>query len=59
MVNQNLIEEIDETESKDKRTNKVYKVTVKGDSVISYFNHAKAIIEVEEPEFNPFNIPEA
>ena len=56
MVEQNLIAEIDESESRDKRTNKVYQVTTKGDSVIRYFDRAKGLMEVDEPNFTPFGI---
>ena len=56
MVSQDLIEEIDVSESRDKRTNTVYRVTHKGDSVIRYFDRAKGLIEVDEPDFNPLQI---
>ncbi len=56
MVNQDLIEEIDVSTSRDKRTNTIYKVTTKGDSVIRYFDRAKVLIEVDEPDFNPLKI---
>ena len=59
MVNQDLIEEIDVSESRDKRTNKVYQVTTKGNSVIRYFDQAKGLIKVDEPNFNPFHIAKA
>ncbi|MES0324360.1 MAG: hypothetical protein ABUK18_00565 [Candidatus Bathyarchaeia archaeon] len=59
MVGQDLIEEIDVSESRDKRTNKVYQVTTKGDSVIRYFDRAKGLIEVDEPDFNPLQIARA
>ena len=59
MVGQDLIEEIDVSESRDKRTNKVYRVTTKGDSVIRYFDRAKGLIEVDEPDFNPLQIARA
>ena len=59
MVGQDLIEEIDVSESRDKRTNKVYQVTTKGDSVIRYFDRAKGLIEVDEPYFKPFEITKA
>ena len=51
MVDQDLIEEIDRSKSRDKRTNKVYQVTTKGVSVIRYFDRAKGLIEVDEPNF--------
>ena len=56
MVGQDLIEEIDVSDSRDKRTNTVYQVTQKGDSVIRYFDRAKGLIEVDEPDFNPLQI---
>jgi len=56
MVAQDLIEEIDVSDSRDKRTNTVYQVTNKGDSVIRYFDRAKGLIEVDEPDFNPLQI---
>lgn len=56
MVSQGLIEEIDASDSRDKRTTKVYKITSKGDSVIRYFDRAKGLIEVDEPDFNPLQI---
>jgi len=56
MVDQDLIEEIDMSTSRDKRTNTVYQITTKGDSVIRYFDRAKGLIEVGEPNFNPLHI---
>jgi predicted transcriptional regulator len=56
MVGQDLIEEIDMSTSCDKRTNKVFQVTAKGDSVIRYFQRAKELIEVDEPGFHPLQI---
>lgn len=56
LVDQNLIVEIDTSDSRDKRTNTVYDITTKGDSVIRYFEHAKGLIEVDEPGFNPLQI---
>jgi len=56
MVMQDLIVEVDQSESRDKRTNKVYLVTTKGDSVIRYFEKAKVLIDVDDPGFNPLKI---
>ncbi|MBD3207704.1 transcriptional regulator [Candidatus Bathyarchaeota archaeon] len=56
LVDQNLIVEIDTSDSRDKRTNTVYDITNKGESVIRYFEHAKGLIEVDEPGFNPLQI---
>ncbi len=56
MANQDLIEEIDMSTSRDKRTNTVSQITTKGDSVIRYFHRAKELIEVDESEFHPLHI---
>ena len=57
MVDQGLIEEVEQSGKRDKRTNKLYVVTVKGDSVIKYFGHAKRLIDMDsEDAFNPFQI---
>lgn len=56
MVDQGLIDEIDESESRDKRTTKVYYVTAKGDSVIRYFHQASNLIQVDDDGFNPLHI---
>lgn len=56
LVSQGLIEETDLSASRDKRTNRIYHVTTKGDGVIRYFDHAMELIEVDEPHFNPFQI---
>ena len=56
MVAQDLIDEVDASESKDKRTSKYYEITPKGDSVIRYFDRAKGLIEIDEPNFNPLQI---
>ncbi len=51
MVGQGIIEEIDVSEFGDKRTKKMYKVTIKGDGVIRYFGRAKVLLEVDEAVF--------
>ena len=57
LIDQGLIEELDQSGSRDKRTNVIYTVTSKGDGVIKYFGHARRIIEVDgEDAFNPFQI---
>ena len=56
MVDQDLLEEIDMSESRDKRTSTVYRVTSKGDSVIRYFEQARRLIDVDEPDFNPLKL---
>jgi len=56
MVIQDLIVEVDKSESRDERTNKVYLDTSRGDSVIRYFEKAKGLIDVDDPGFNPLKI---
>ena len=56
LVDQSLIVEIDTSDSRDKRTNTIYDITNKGESVIRYFERAKGLIEVDEPDFNPLQI---
>ena len=57
MIDQGLIDEIDQSRSKDKRTSKIYELTSRGDSVIRYFRHAKQLIDLDgEDSFNPFQI---
>jgi predicted transcriptional regulator len=56
MVVQDLIIEVDASNTRDKRTNKYYDITSKGDSVIRYFERAKGLIDVDEPDFNPLQI---
>jgi len=48
MVSQGLVEEIDASGSRDGRTNTLYEITQKGENVVSYFNQAKSLIELEE-----------
>ena len=60
LIDQGLIEEVDQSRSRDRRTNVIYRVTSKGDSVIKYFGQARRIIEVDgEDPFNPFQITRA
>lgn len=47
LVSQDLVEEIDVSEPRDKRTNKVYRVTMKGDRLIRYFHHAEQLLEFD------------
>ena len=54
MVDQGLVEEIDKSGSRDKRTNKVYQITSKGEGVIKYFGQAQRLLNIEEEYgFNP------
>jgi len=56
MAEQDLIEEIDESRSRDTRTNRVYRITSKGEGVIRYFDRAKGLIDVDESGFDPLRI---
>lgn len=57
LIDQGLIDEVDQTRSKDKRTSKIYEVTSRGDSVIRYFGHARQLVDVDgEDNFNPLHI---
>ena len=48
MKEQELIVEIDDKDSRDKRTNTRYEIAQKGENVIQYFNRAQGLIELEE-----------
>ena len=50
LVSQDLVREIDASESRDKRTNKYYEITQKGENVVMYFNRAKDLLDLEEAE---------
>ena len=49
LESQELIEEIDMSDSRDKRTNKVYKITQKGEALTRYFHHAEQLLKLDEP----------
>ena len=48
MVSQGLIREVDARGGRDRRTNKTYEITQKGENVVKYFNRAKDLLELEE-----------
>jgi len=50
MVSQGLIREIDAKGGRDKRTNKYYEITQKGENVVKYFRRTKDLLELEEVE---------
>jgi predicted transcriptional regulator len=54
MASQDLITEHDVSESRDKRTKRMYEVTSKGIGVIKYFDRAKGLIEVDDKNLNTF-----
>ena len=47
MADQGLINEFIPKNNKDRRTNTCYELTQKGENVISYFNRAKDLIDIE------------
>ncbi|MCW4049802.1 MAG: winged helix-turn-helix domain-containing protein [Candidatus Bathyarchaeota archaeon] len=53
LVSQDLVEEVDLSDSGDKRTNKIYKNTQKGDAITRYFLHAEQLLKLDEPVINP------
>lgn len=48
MVSQDLVREVDARDNRDKRTNKYYEITQKGENVVKYFNRAKDLLQLEE-----------
>ena len=48
MVSQDLIREMDTRDGRDKRTNRCYEITQKGENVVKYFNRAKDLLQLEE-----------
>jgi predicted transcriptional regulator len=56
LINQGLIEEIDTSSSRDKRTNIIYKITGKGESVLRYYHHASGLIRIDEISDNDIKL---
>jgi len=48
LLSQELILEIDAKDNRDKRTNKFYEITQKGENVVKYFNRAKDLLQLED-----------
>jgi len=48
MLAQKLVEDIDASDNRDKRTNTIYKITQKGENIINYFNRAREYLDIEE-----------
>jgi predicted transcriptional regulator len=48
MVSQDLIDRIDASSNRDKRTNTVFQITQKGENIINYFNKGKEFLKIEE-----------
>ena len=47
LIHQDLVMEIEPLNPKDKRTSVCYDLTQKGENVLSYFNKARALLELE------------
>jgi predicted transcriptional regulator len=47
LIRQDLVIEIDPVDPKDRRTRVCYSLTKKGEDVLSYFNKASALLELE------------
>jgi len=48
MLAQKLVEDVDASDNRDKRTNTIYKITQKGENIINYFNRAREYFDIEE-----------
>ena len=48
MTSQGLIEKMDASNNRDKRTNTVFTITQKGENIINYFNRGKEFLKIEE-----------
>ena len=49
LVAQGLLDEIDMSRSKDKRVNRKYRITKKGETVVRYYTDAERLMKVHEP----------
>ena len=47
IVSQGLVEEIDMTKSRDKRTIKIYRTTEKGEHLIKYFHREEQLLSLD------------
>jgi len=48
MLAQKLVEDVDASDNRDKRTNTIYELTQKGENIITYFSRAREYLEIEE-----------
>ena len=48
MLAQKLIDGVDASDNRDKRTNTIYEITQKGENIVSYFSKAREYLEIEE-----------
>ena len=49
LVSQSLLEEIDTSRSRDRRNNRVYKITKKGETVVRFYRNAEKLLKTDEP----------
>lgn len=49
LIFQDLVEEVDVSDSRDKRTDRIYRITRKGDALIRYFHHAEQLLNLDQP----------
>jgi len=47
LATQDLVEEIDMAESRDKRTARIYRISEKGEHLIRYFHHAEQLLSLD------------
>ncbi|MFB0558622.1 MAG: winged helix-turn-helix domain-containing protein [Candidatus Bathyarchaeia archaeon] len=48
MISQGLIDEIDASGDRDKRTSTIFELTPKGENIVNYFNQGKEYLRLEE-----------
>jgi predicted transcriptional regulator len=48
LVSQSLLEEIDTSRSRDRRNNRVYKITKKGETVVRFYRNAEKLLKTDE-----------
>lgn len=53
MLSQELIVEVDASNSRDKRISKYFEITQKGENAVRYFDRAKGLFTVDQSSFNP------
>ena len=49
LVSQSLLEEIDTSRSRDRRNNRVYRITKKGETVVRFYRNAEKLLKTDEP----------
>ena len=47
LISQDLVEEIDMSGSRDKRADRIYRITEKGDALLRYFHHAEQLLNLD------------